>query len=499
MEWGVEYGHAHCTVNLYIKKHRWLSMGEQAAAENQSKLNNNYMTLEIKNYGPISHGVVHLKPLTILVGPSGCGKSYVSRLVHAVVDAESDYYVWQGIKNSKVPTSDVVKLIHKESEHILQQQSHDIIQSDFYNTITDFKSDIFQKNLQENSAAGYERLIGAEKQYFELTASSKYIYDKIKYTSAGLKVEHINKTGLNIVLGNQHDRVPKIIHAQDDMVKISAFNDFNKNYIFDLLVYALKHYKTHTPKISDAIYFPSERSGLTLAHRAIIRDYYTRDGDVNVSMADAQLSRVMASFLKHLVLHDNGNNGGTFADIVSDFEREAFSADIITKSGVGNLDDIYLRRDGYDFPLHAASSSVKHLAVFLLFMQRSAMPGNLIILEEPESHLDPYTQTLLAKLVARLVHRGVYVIINTHSPYFLEQLSHCVMASSLGDKVINTLQNDARINPNDVAAYEFVSDNGGFSISTINIGPEGISQSVFINVDDQMHDKYVELIQADHP
>lgn len=474
-------------------------MGMQAKAENQPKSNNGYMTLQIKNYGPISHGMVHLKPLTVLVGPSGCGKSYVSTLIHSVVDAESDYYVWQGVRNSKVPTSDVVKLIHKESEHILKQQSHDVIQSDFYDTVADFKSGIFQKNLSENSSTGYERLIGAKGRYFELTVSSRYIHDRIKYTSTGFKVEHLDRTGLNIVLGNQHDRIPKVIHAKDDTVKISAFNDFNKNSVFDLLVYALKHHKSHTPKISDAVYFPSERSGLTLAHRAIIRDYYTRDGDVNVSMADAQLSRVMAGFLKYLVLHNNDNNGGMFADIASDFERKAFSADIITKSGAGNLDDIYLRRNGHDFPIHTASSSVKHLAVFLLFVQRSAIPGNLIILEEPESHLDPYTQTLLAKLVARLVHGGVYVTINTHSPYFLEQLSHCVMASSLGDETIDTLQNDARINYNDVAAYEFVPDNDGFRISAIDTGPEGIPQNVFIDVDDQIHDKYVELMRADHP
>ena len=45
--------------------------------------------INIKNFGPVSKGHIHLKPLTIFIGPNNSGKSYVATLIHSIISAQN--------------------------------------------------------------------------------------------------------------------------------------------------------------------------------------------------------------------------------------------------------------------------------------------------------------------------------------------------------------------------------------------------------------------------
>jgi hypothetical protein len=47
---------------------------------------------------------------------------------------------------------------------------------------------------------------------------------------------------------------------------------------------------------------------------------------------------------------------------------------------------------------------------------------NLIILDEPEVHLHPEWQVKYAELIVELVKNGIYVLVNSHSPYMIQAL-----------------------------------------------------------------------------
>lgn len=49
----------------------------------------------------------------------------------------------------------------------------------------------------------------------------------------------------------------------------------------------------------------------------------------------------------------------------------------------------------------------------------SARPGDLLLIENPESHLHPAGQAVVAKLIAISAHNGVQIIVETHSDHFL--------------------------------------------------------------------------------
>ena len=83
----------------------------------------------------------------------------------------------------------------------------------------------------------------------------------------------------------------------------------------------------------------------------------------------------------------------------------------------------------FNIPLHLASSSARGLSDLYFFLRHVARKGQLLIIDEPESHLDTANQRLLARLLARLVRAGLKVLVTTHSDYLIMELNNLVMLS----------------------------------------------------------------------
>ena len=55
----------------------------------------------------------------------------------------------------------------------------------------------------------------------------------------------------------------------------------------------------------------------------------------------------------------------------------------------------------------------------VLVALRAAQPGQLVYIEQPETHLHPRAQFLLAQVLAAAADRGVRVVVETHSSILL--------------------------------------------------------------------------------
>ena len=77
-------------------------------------------------------------------------------------------------------------------------------------------------------------------------------------------------------------------------------------------------------------------------------------------------------------------------------------------------------------PLAQASSMVSELAPLVLYLRHVLAPGDLVIIEEPESHLHPAMQVAFTRRIAEVVGAGVRVILTTHSEWVLEGLGNVV-------------------------------------------------------------------------
>jgi len=81
-------------------------------------------------------------------------------------------------------------------------------------------------------------------------------------------------------------------------------------------------------------------------------------------------------------------------------------------------------------PLHRASSSARGLSDLYFFLRHKARKGHLLIIDEPESHLDTANQVLLARLLARMVRAGLKVLVTTHSDYLVKEINNLIMLNS---------------------------------------------------------------------
>ena len=100
-------------------------------------------------------------------------------------------------------------------------------------------------------------------------------------------------------------------------------------------------------------------------------------------------------------------------------------------SADGDIRFISKARKGrrFNIPLHLASSSARGLSDLYFFMRHTARRNQLLIIDEPESHLDTANQRQMARLLARFVRAGIKVLITTHSDYLVKEFNNLIMLS----------------------------------------------------------------------
>ena len=125
----------------------------------------------------------------------------------------------------------------------------------------------------------------------------------------------------------------------------------------------------------------------------------------------------------------------------------------------------------FSIPLHLASSSARGLSDLYFFLQHVATRNHLLIIDEPESHLDTHNQILMARLLARCVHAGLKVLITTHSDYLVKELNNLLMLSRNFDgkeDLLKKLKYDPvdALDPSQIRAY--VAENGTLTACSID-------------------------------
>ena len=77
---------------------------------------------------------------------------------------------------------------------------------------------------------------------------------------------------------------------------------------------------------------------------------------------------------------------------------------------------------------------VSELAPVVLYLRHVVAPGDLLIIDEPESHLHPAMQVAFTRRIAEIARAGVRVIVTTHSEWVLEELGNLVGRSERTDR-----------------------------------------------------------------
>ena len=88
------------------------------------------------------------------------------------------------------------------------------------------------------------------------------------------------------------------------------------------------------------------------------------------------------------------------------------------------------KQNRFDIPLHLASSSVRGLSDLYFYLKHVAQQGQILIIDEPEGHLSPTNQVLMARLLVFCVNSSLKVLVTTHSDYLIKEFNNLIMLSN---------------------------------------------------------------------
>lgn len=87
---------------------------------------------------------------------------------------------------------------------------------------------------------------------------------------------------------------------------------------------------------------------------------------------------------------------------------------------------IYTTNDT-SMPVSAAAASIREIAPLQILAKKQDISKCAILVEEPEAHLHPLKQRMMADIIGALSHNGAIMQITTHSDYFLRRLNELII------------------------------------------------------------------------
>lgn len=156
----------------------------------------------------------------------------------------------------------------------------------------------------------------------------------------------------------------------------------------------------------------------------------------------------------------------------------------------------------FDIPLHLASSSARGVSDLYFYLKHVASAGQILIIDEPESHLSPTNQVLMARLLVFCVNSGLKVLITTHSDYLIKEINNLIALSGNFEGKDAFLRKNKKdytdrdyLKPEAVKAY--ICKDGGLTSCTVD--KSGIDMPVFDDAIDAINAISNELALLTNP
>ena len=263
---------------------------------------------------------------------------------------------------------------------------------------------------------------------------------------------------------------------------------FVVEHVLLLLCLTVQNWLLHPISGSVAHYLPSDRAGL--AHtRDVVVSSLLRRASTTASERGALLSGVSADFLDQLVRlsAEPNDQDPAMLRLAQRMEEAVLGGDVRVELPETGFAHLWYRPVGWnrDLPLMRASSMVVELAPFVLYLRHVVGRGDVLIIDEPESHLHPGLQVEVIRRLVDVVHSGVRVVITTHSEWVLEELSNLVLTSQLPAEKLRELgRGSPALAPEDVGVWAFKSGKAtaGSAVSEIKLEESSLYSSSFDKV-----------------
>ena len=506
----------------------------------------NSLELEVSDFGPIAEAKIELRPLTVFVGPSNTGKSYLAILIYALHRFLGPEFPGLGFGNrfmfhpSPFPPSlrDNLTLSDRELGTVLHW-ARDSFSKPIGKRGSDPGKIVVPEEIVALVRPVFEQMDGFA-EYFDAEVRRCFGVDEFRqlirrprtkgtkvtlrrrvdaeagdaepleftFSTRGKKPRFSSSvppgTALYVPAGEGPFRWS--LQGIAETLPGAADPDEDKTLRRTLLLHLFDAVFSYSVGEASryAYYLPADRTGVMHAHRVVVRSLIERATAAGLRPASPMpaLSGVMADFLEQLISFDDGprERRNRNQSLVRKLEEEVLTGSIhIEKSEVEYPRFFYTPQDWKEeaLPLMNASSMVSELAPVVLYLRHVVDPGDLLIIEEPESHLHPAMQVAFIRNLAEAVRAGIRVIITTHSEWVLEEVANLVSLSHLPEERRKGIE-DAQISlsESDVGAWLFNTWKRpkGSKVEEIRLDKEsGTFPSGFSHVSEFLYNRWAEI------
>ncbi len=509
--------------------------------------------LSVTDFGPIARAKIDLHPLTVFVGPSNTGKSYMAVLIYAMHQFFSDLYRLRMMQRqsldlskddlsilcdwAKETLSDLETIEYLEPSLIelpesvaalirktLKKVAH--LSKDLDNEIARCFGVGKTKNLIRHLGDGETTFCLRHNTTRKAGQNDSFKYE-VTVTEQGAKIDASIPNAMPL----QMDRKDILGILQDWLIEMENLGvrevgstktakrnmewlvevanmggEENAKYaLIDLLgdlVDAIVSIIVG-PLNCRAHYLPADRTGVMHAHQVVVRSLIASASRV-APRRDSQmpvLSGVLGDFLEKLVdlasLTRREPEGDS--DLALHIEQALLRGTVRVERSEIDYPSFVYRPTNWkrDLPLMNASSMVSELAPVVLYLRHVVRPDELLIIEEPESHLHPEMQVEFIRQLAAAVRSGIRILITTHSEWVLDELANLVRLSELPKARRKDIPSaNFALSPDDVGVWRFKpgSETRDSVVNKILLDVEfGTFPSGFGDISEDAYNEYAEI------
>ena len=404
------------------------------------------MIFEVENLGNINHAKIDLsKNLILFTGQNNTGKTYLSYSIYGLGRAfavEPNAYLQKELSalfEKREVEIDLLKVF--ESLHFSQV------------TIDEYKSNLVSV-FGENDPKFFEKT----KVKFYWEDKESLMEDMKKIVGKG-RASFYRNTDYSINV-----RVPKIREQAILKVFINPENTNNnintsvlpKEYTEQALMRLVLSFPLSGLTFT---FIPAERIGVMMFSKDVFSNRFTQSNSPN-PIPVVQYSQAIQNALQaqQYIAEISKNPLGVFADLANELEEKIIGGKIeVSPDG-----EVFLSVKNKRIKMQLAGSAVKSLSSLVLYLRFQAAENTSLIIDEPEINLHPDNQRVVARILAKMVNRGIKVIVSTHSDYIIRELNHLMLMSAHKDSEDTKelmerygYEESELLNPNEVGAYLF--------------------------------------------
>ena len=393
------------------------------------------LELDVADFGPISQANIELRPLTVFIGPSNTGKSWLAILCYAL----HRYFSGEGGIGTRRrrPT----RMLERVEEELNTEQIDALLtwaKREFGKKSE--AVDFFENGQNPSGQKSFvipELIIEPVRKIFNLQGGPLGQEIRRCFGVDGVSglIRKASKTGAHVALRRRlSSDLPYFEHIlaiKSQNVKFNAtvpegtkiqadFYDLNEEFNHLLSLTRDRTLKKNDPELRyfswrlirnlanlstthlfgpldyPAFYLPADRTGVMHAHSVVVSALFQTAtmGGIRPTENTPMLSGVLADFLEQLIeidrpLYRRNKPRNNHATRIENTILEG--AINIDRAALTDYPRFTYQPQGWknSLPLMHASSMVSELAPVVLYLRYRVKPGNILIVEEPESHLPP--------------------------------------------------------------------------------------------------------------